>query len=120
MHTSDEGSSSVVGVALVCAAAVLLSVIAMGGIVLWRHAQAHTAADAAALSAAQALWWGSSPAPCVVAGQIAQHNHATLEQCTIDGDDVQVRVAVSTGIAFINRISAQARAGPRACAVSTR
>lgn len=52
LHRSDKGSGTVVGVALVMVAATLVSVMSGAGHVAVRHAQARSAADLAAFSAA--------------------------------------------------------------------
>ena len=70
----DAGSATMAGVALVCAAALLLGLIASGGNIVLRRGQARTVADLATVGAAQALWYGETETPCVLAGHIASAN----------------------------------------------
>lgn len=114
----DAGSATMAGVALVCAAALLLGLIAAGGNIVLRRGQARTVADLAAVGAAQALWYGETETPCVLAGHIASANGGAIESCMVDGDDVQVRARVATQVPFVRHVTAQARAGPRPCAAT--
>ncbi|NBH70406.1 hypothetical protein D3Z32_08750 [Bifidobacterium pseudolongum] len=75
-------------------------------------------ADLAAVGAAQALWYGETETPCVLAGHIASANGGAIESCMVDGDDVQVRARVATQVPFVRHVTAQARAGPRPCAAT--
>ncbi len=118
LDVRDEGSAAMAGVALVCAAALLLSLIAAGGNIVLRRGQARTVADLAAVGAAQALWYGETETPCVLAGHIASANGGAIETCMVDGDDVQVRARVATQVPFVRHVTAQARAGPRPCAAA--
>ena len=52
----DAGSATMAGVALVCAAALLLGLIAAGGNIVLRRGQARTVADLAAVGAARSRW----------------------------------------------------------------
>ncbi|MFR0587002.1 pilus biosynthesis protein TadE [Bifidobacterium pseudolongum subsp. globosum] len=114
----DAGSATMAGVALVCAAALVLGLIAAGGNIVLRRGQARTVADLAAVGAAQALWYGETETPCVLAGHIASANGGAIESCMVDGDDVQVRARVATQVPFVRHVTAQARAGPRPCAAT--
>lgn len=114
----DAGGATMAGVALVCAAALLLGLIAAGGNIVLRRGQARTVADLAAVGAAQALWYGETETPCVLAGHIASANGGAIETCMVDGDDVQVRARVATQVPFVRHVTAQARAGPRPCAAT--
>lgn len=69
----DAGSATMAGVALVCAAALLLGLIAAGGNIVLRRGQARTVADLAAVGAAQAR---AGPRPCA-ATEAVQHAQAT-------------------------------------------
>lgn len=118
MH-ADKGSASVVGVALVSAAALLLSALMAGATLLLCQSRAQTAADMAALSAAQSWWMSSSQnTACAIADEVSEANAGILRDCVVDGDDVQVRVAVDTHIPLLARVEKQARAGPRPCSAS--
>ena len=117
----DAGSASVWTVALaavvwVSAASTLLA----GAGVIARH-RAASAADLAALAAAQvAVRSRGSPtsaieAPCNAAERIAAHNGAQVTGCAVSGQVVDVTVRVATpslrylGVASV---SGRARAGP--------
>lgn len=112
----DEGSATVVGVALVVAAAVLVGALAATGNIVLRQSQARTAADVAALGAASALWRGDGT-PCAVAAWLSDANAGNLERCDVDGDDISVSVSVHvpTDVPFVDYVTASARAGPRPC-----
>ncbi|MDE5640528.1 Rv3654c family TadE-like protein [Bifidobacterium castoris] len=111
----DEGSATLVGAALVVAAAVLIGVLAAAGNIVLRQSQARTAADMAALGAASALWRGDGT-PCAVAAWLSDANAGNLQRCDVDGDDVSVSVHVPTDVPFVDHVTADARAGPRPCA----
>jgi secretion/DNA translocation related TadE-like protein len=66
-------------------------VIAVVGSVFIHHERARTAADFAALAAAQSL-------ECSLATRAARHNGATLRSCTVDEAEARVTVAVPSGI----------------------
>lgn len=113
----DEGSGTMAGVALIMLASVLIGAAAMAGHLVLRHAQARSAADLAALSAATA-WWHSQENPCPVAGRVAQDHGAMVTECRTDGadeGDVTLRLAVDTQVPLVPKITVSARAGPVAC-----
>jgi secretion/DNA translocation related TadE-like protein len=100
---------AVVLVALLSTVAVVAS--AAAGLVV-AHRQAQLGADLAALAGAGAARDGDDP--CTSARRIAHDNRADLTGCTVDGQDVLVRVEVRrTGPFGIARdLRARARAGP--------
>ena len=102
------------GVALVAAAAVLLSVLAMAGNVFIRRSKAISAADLAAVSAATVLWEGAAD-PCAAAQTVARSHKGKLESCRIDGDIVTAGVSVRTSVPLIPQVTSSARAGPIEC-----
>lgn len=73
--------------------------------------RARSAADSAALAGAQELVTGSATSACSAAERLARANHATLDDCRVDGDEVavttSVRPSVGSGLAV-----ARSRAGP--------
>lgn len=116
---ADDGTGSVLVVALVAVLGVgALGVATVGQAVLARH-RAGTAADLAALAAASTAWPAAGSGPCAddvlaAARQVATANRGALVGCRADGGDVEVVVTVpvpgwaaSTGPA-----RAAARAGP--------
>jgi hypothetical protein len=79
-HTSD--GSVAVGVALVAAAAALLMALALIVVGLRQHALLRAAADAAAVSAADARRGITAGVPCDVAARIARLNGFDVAECT--------------------------------------
>jgi secretion/DNA translocation related TadE-like protein len=97
---SDErGSVSV----LVCAGILVVAVLVMGtadlGRALVARSRARTAADAAALAAAQELALGTAEDPSVFAADYAARNGASLVSCACASGtfDVTVEVALPVG-----------------------
>ena len=113
LRYDERGSGSV----LMLAAALLLL---FGGLAaaLWTavstgHHRAASAADLAALSAAQALQAGDSE-PCRTATRIAATQQATIIRCDVRGDTVQVLAGVRLELGVLGRpvVESSARAGP--------
>jgi secretion/DNA translocation related TadE-like protein len=76
--------------------------------------RANTAADLAALSAAQAIQAGD-PDACTTAREIATVHHAELTHCTINGEEVvslTVAVHLRLGALGTPTIQTNSRAGP--------
>lgn len=111
---SDSGSGTIAGVALIAVVGVMLAAVASAGNLLVNQTKARAAADLAAVSAAMALRKGSED-PCSTASAVALGNDAELRSCTIDGEDVTVRVARDTLVPFAPEVSRSARAGPTPC-----
>ena len=109
----DEGSGTVLGVALVMLVGVLLMAISVAGGLFISQTRARAAADLAAVSAATALLEGRSA--CDVASSVAAANGAGLEACTVQDEDVLVRVSVSTRIPLAPQVVRSAQAGPVPC-----
>ncbi|MDL9937520.1 flp pilus-assembly TadE/G-like family protein [Gordonia sp. ABSL1-1] len=112
---NDDGSATIVAAfAIAALAAVVVSVLYVGSAVLARH-HAQSAADLAALAAASSLAQAHTE-PCQVARLLAdaQVPPARVTACRVDGDDVQVEVAVRVemGRFGIHDATAHARAGP--------
>ena len=110
----DEGSGTMAGAMLVMAVAVLMGAAAAGGAVLIDAAKARGTADTAAVSAAQSLLQGNAE-PCTVAGVIARTQHATLEACAVEDEDVQVTIRLPTTVPIVGSVRGSARAGPVSC-----
>jgi secretion/DNA translocation related TadE-like protein len=93
-----------------------LAALIIAGAILARH-KAESAADLAAISAAEQL--GRSADPCHAADHIASDNGATLTGCSValspDGRSgtvtVLVRTRITLPLAGFRSLSAQARAG---------
>ncbi|MEV6411696.1 Rv3654c family TadE-like protein [Kribbella sp. NPDC051718] len=110
---TDRGSATLLSLGI---AAVLLGASMMG--VLWSavsigHHRADTAADLAALSAAQAHQSTPDHA-CTTATRIANTQGATLKYCHADGDTVTVAVTVRLHLGALSMplLTSEARAGP--------
>nr|WP_274608137.1 Rv3654c family TadE-like protein [Bifidobacterium phasiani] len=109
------GSGTIMGVMMIMAVGLLLCALAALGQALICQARARGAADAVALSAAAALLYGDGDDPCAVAGVVAERNQARLDACVVDGEDVEVRVLVPTGMPIVDAAFGRSRAGPVPC-----
>jgi secretion/DNA translocation related TadE-like protein len=111
---SDRGSVSIVATGVM----VLSVVLAMGGAdvakALIAQARAQTAADAAALAAAQELALPSGLVPGDLAADYAGRNDATLVSCTCEPGSaeavVEVQVPVGTLLLFADDRTVTGRA----------
>ncbi|MFW0793631.1 Rv3654c family TadE-like protein [Gordonia sp. CPCC 205515] len=113
--SDDRGFATIVGAfAIAAVVAATIAVGYFGAAVVARH-RAQSAADLAALAAAQDHVRGE-PNPCATAQQIVteQRTGAQLVRCAPDGADVVVRTAVPVplGPFGLRRAEASARAGP--------
>lgn len=118
---SDDGSGSVLVLALVavlCTGIVLLALL--GGAAAARH-RAQTAADLAALAAADVLLGRRPGSPCATAGQVATANGARVRVCSEQADGtvvVAVEVATDGVLAGLGPAGATARAGAQPAAAA--
>ena len=110
-----DGEAGAATVLVVAMAGVLMFVLiglsAVGGLVTAQR-RAQAAADLTALAAAAALPGGSDG--CAEAARIATANDATLDDCSVTGQDAWVAVSVP-GPEWPGRrvrVGAEARAGP--------
>lgn len=110
----ERGSATVWVVALAgVLAAIGVAAVLVGAAVVGRH-RATTAADLAALAAAEHAVRGD-PGACAAAGEVAGANGARLTTCTVASGavvDVAVEVPVRLGPLGVSRAGARARAGP--------
>lgn len=109
----DERGS---GTLLMMAAGLLVLVCGLA-VVLWSavstaHHRATAAADLAALSGAQAIQ--SDGDPCATARRIARKQGASLDACTVYGEEVLVVAGVPVELGSLGRpvVRSTARAGP--------
>lgn len=95
--------------------AVAFVVVLYGAAVTARH-RAGTAADLAALAAANRLWAGDPEAPCSAAANVARRNGARLIACHAQGGVADVRTTVHLHglLARVGAAKARARAVPGA------
>lgn len=110
----ERGSATVWVVALSgVLAAIGVTVVLVGAAVVGRH-RATTAADLAALAAAEHAVRGD-PGACAAAEAVARANGARLTGCSVDGAavvEVAVEVTVRLGPVGHHPAPARARAGP--------
>lgn len=112
MTRDERGAASLLVVS--CVAVLLLVGSALGVVaaMVRAHRAAQSAADLASLAGAAAHQRGQ--AACGAAGAVAAANGASLDACTVAGDDVLVTVTVP-GPRWLGQeadLSADARAGP--------
>ena len=111
MSTDESGAGTILAAGLALAVLLLMALVLGLGQAAAAAARAATAADLAALAAADAYRGLSQGAPCQLAVEVSQRNGATLQECTLAGDrSVQVRVSVGTALPWPAHGSA--RAGP--------
>nr|WP_202422693.1 Rv3654c family TadE-like protein [Gordonia sp. SID5947] len=111
----DRGFATVAAAfAIAAIAATAVTLLYVGAAVVARH-RAQSAADLAALAAAQ-QHVAAEPDPCAAARLIAEAQDvgAEIDRCETEGADVLVTVAVPVelGPFGVHRASALARAGP--------
>lgn len=110
----ERGSASVVSAAILLAVVVLAMGAADVGRVLHAKARAQTAADAAALAAAQSLAFPSDVEPAASAADLATRNGAILVGCACEEGTyeagVDVRMAVGGLFLAPDDLSVAARA----------
>jgi secretion/DNA translocation related TadE-like protein len=120
MKRDERGSASLlaVGVALLLLGAGLVGAL-WAAVSLGSH-RATSAADLAALSAAQAVQSGARD-PCASARRIAADQEVDLRECAIEGEIVSITVAVRLDLGAIGSpaVTAQARAGPLGTSLPT-
>lgn len=109
----DRGSGTLYVAAAITVLAALVSGAVLVGKAHVAHGRAASAADLAALAAAQALVDGSGD-PCARAADIAARNRARIDSCAIDGETVVVTASVPVELGGLGVLAAtaRARAGP--------
>jgi secretion/DNA translocation related TadE-like protein len=107
----ERGAVVVVALGLV-AVLVFVAAVCVGTVaIVLSHRRAQTAADLAALAAAQALQSGGDA--CAAATGIAERHHVAVTRCVVDGMTVVVAVADRLPRALGgHQVPARARAGP--------
>lgn len=109
----DEGSASVLVLALCSLLALVGAVlVALGAVAVARH-RAGAAADSAALAAAARALGGEQQA-CASAAAVVRASGATLLSCALHGDAAEVTVEVRPPgrLGQLGAAHARARAGP--------
>lgn len=118
---SDRGSGTVLVLGLVAVVLVLTAAVAALARGQGARVSVQTAADLAALAAAESIAIpsgvvlpseGPATEPCALAGDVAARNGAALTRCTVIGGGV-VEVTASRPT-LAGAATATARAGPRA------
>jgi secretion/DNA translocation related TadE-like protein len=117
---SDEGSATVLALALSAVIALVAAVLAGSGLAAVTRHRAALAADAAALAAAAHSTAGTQAA-CRLARQALEANGARLRSCAVDGPYAVVSdlVPAPAWIAWAGTAVGQARSGPDADAEKT-
>ncbi|MES2092756.1 MAG: Rv3654c family TadE-like protein [Actinomycetota bacterium] len=108
LPANEQGSGSILAVAVVAAVLMLFSLLIPVATVLPAQQRAAGAADAAALAAADVAVGIRAGNPCAVAATVAAANATSLDGCVVDGTTATVRVATSA-LGFA--VSARATAG---------
>lgn len=109
----DRGSGTVYAAALAGVLIVITAAAAIIGKAHVAHRRAASAADLAALAAAQVLVDGSGD-PCARATSVAGVNGAGVTACAIEGETVLITTSVPVDLGGLGLLdaSASARAGP--------
>ncbi|WP_150461375.1 Rv3654c family TadE-like protein [Nesterenkonia ebinurensis] len=121
--SGERGSGTVTALGIIAVLAMLLGLIAVLSTVATTKSQVERAADLAALAAADTARGLNIGDPCTVAEQVAGHNGAELQHCTVGGEhptEVTVTVNQDSGVVVISHLipamnlsaSATSRAGP--------
>ncbi len=113
LRTSERGLGTILVLAVVTLLlAVLGGVLALGQTLIARH-RAASAADLAALAAADRALEGNAAA-CAAAAAIAAEHAAVITTCRLDGDIVDVMAAfpLPAALRALGPARARARAGP--------
>ena len=92
--TGDRGSGSVLVLAVIGVACTLLAALAAGGKLAVASAKLQVATDAAAIGANQVLRGLSTGYPCEVANQFLQLDMASLQTCSIVGEETHIVATV--------------------------
>ncbi|MBP1241234.1 secretion/DNA translocation related TadE-like protein [Frigoribacterium sp. PvP120] len=105
----DDGTASVLVVAVLVGVVVLAVAVVGGGRVLAERSRVSGAADATALAAADVAAGLVAGSPCDRAGALATANGVVLSSCRVD--ELIVTVRVTTSLAGVV-VGASATAGP--------
>lgn len=115
--SGERGSVSIVAAAIVA----MVMVVALGAgdlaRVLVAAARAQSAADAAALAAAQELALPTGPAPGDVAARFAELNSAELVECRCDPGTLEATVRVRVAVGHLATLGGERSVEARARAV---
>ncbi|MFT2817025.1 Rv3654c family TadE-like protein [Leifsonia sp. A12D58] len=106
---NDEGSGTILGVAIIAATMLATGLVVTTFSVLALQQGVHNAADAAALAAADIASGAIGGFPCEAAEQAATLNGASVSLCGVDGLIAEISVERAVG-PFMLR--SRARAGP--------
>ena len=116
---SDTGSTTVMSVALISVAITLIGAVGFGARVFLIHAQVDTAADLAALAAADVARGLAPGDACSVARKTVQQNGARLKKCSVNTHvGVAEVVATKKLPAPLASLESRAIAGPGTVSLS--
>lgn len=108
----ERGAVTALAVAMLGILILIAAALAVGEAMVVAHRRAQSAADLAALAAAEAIQHARDP--CTAASEVATANGADLTGCTVETYDVTISATV-TGPRWLGAhadFAAQARAGP--------
>ena len=88
---TDRGSGTVLFLAVIFVAVSLASCLALGGTLALQQSKLQAVTDAAAVGSNQSLRGLSSGFPCEVAKEILQINMASLQTCSIVGEETRIK-----------------------------
>lgn len=108
----ERGSATLLAVACISVLLLLGAALGVVAAMVRAHRVAQSAADLAALAAADTV--GTGRDPCAAGSAVAMANDAILVACDLDGRDATVTVTVAGPhwLGQVADLSAQARAGP--------
>ncbi|MGO2540801.1 Rv3654c family TadE-like protein [Specibacter sp. AOP5-B1-6] len=113
MTRGEEGAGTVLAAGLALAMLLLMALVLGLGQAAVAAAKAATAADLAALAAADAYRGLVPGEPCRIAADVAMRHGAELLACTLAGDlSVQVQVQGAASVMVPWQASGKSRAGP--------
>jgi secretion/DNA translocation related TadE-like protein len=110
-RTDERGAATVVALAMVGLLVAVAVAVMCGVAVVAAHRTAQSAADLAALAAADALQQGQDA--CARAAELARRNRSELRRCAVDGWNVAVVVTSRLRLPVGDvELPARGRAGP--------
>ncbi|MDR0482492.1 MAG: flp pilus-assembly TadE/G-like family protein [Cellulomonadaceae bacterium] len=114
-HLRDRGSGTVLLLGIVAVVLIIASFLVALGVTASARGTAQSAADLGAIAAATAVRDGFDP--CLMAGQVVEHNGARMESCEL-GEGGTARVTVTRSVPLLpgwmaSNARARARAGPQ-------
>lgn len=113
----ERGNGTVTVTALIAVAIILASAVLLWTAATHASMRAASAADLAALAAADTARGLRTGDPCGIAGSVSAENAAQIQSCVVEADGTSVRLTVSVPVNFsaldiqLYAATARARAG---------